>query len=328
MIKLTYPDYYDRFICTAGECELTCCAAWEVVVDRESEKRYRSEIGSIGDKLREYMTFDGEDTVFRLKNGRCPFLDSENLCEIYKSLGEATLCGTCSKYPRFDTDFGGRRELGLSVSCPTAARLILTGADFPKYLHKDEAAEPKMNSTDPELYFAVMTARTHIINTVRQSESLPSGFDGVLEFSERLQKLTESGNLCEKTKKLTQKPLKPKSRRYGGCLEKLLPLERLNPETHEIILSSIGKAPDFNGNTHMLKRLFEYYIYRYFSSAVFDGDIVSPVRFAVFSVCCVANMIPENASESDIINAAVAYSREVEHSQENLNTAKKISLED
>lgn len=325
MIKLTYPDYYDKFACIADKCELTCCAAWEVVVDRETETRYRNEKSSIGEKLRECMIFDGEDTIFRPINGRCPFLDGKNLCEIYKALGEQALCRTCTKYPRFDTDFGGRKELGLSVSCPTAAQLILCGEDFPEYLIKEINAEPEMNSTDPELYFSVMSARKHILNIIRTSETIPSAFDEILEFSGKLQKLMNSEDLYNKTEKLMQQRLKPKSRTYGNYLKELVQLEQLSPDTHALICEKINDAPDFNDQAHMLKRLFEYYIYRYFSSAVFDKDVLSPVGFAVFSVACVAAMLRENPSERDVINTAAAYSREVEHSQKNLDKIKQIS---
>lgn len=37
----TYPDYYDKFTCIAGECPATCCAAWEIVIDDESLEKYR-----------------------------------------------------------------------------------------------------------------------------------------------------------------------------------------------------------------------------------------------------------------------------------------------
>ncbi len=325
MIKIKYPDYYKKFHCIAGECEKTCCAAWQVVIDDESKQCYENEKSPIGDKLRACMYFDGEDNVFRLKEGRCPFLDNDNLCEIYSYLGEQALCRTCERYPRFETDFGGRKELGLSVSCPTAAKLILFDGDFPEYLTEDEDILPTPNTTDPETYFAVMAARKHISEIVKSSENLETAFDECLEFAGDFQKLIGKDNLFEKTEKLISKKAKPEKHEYSSdCLEILQSLEKLDLETNELVLSHYGSKFELNSNKNELKRLFEYYLYRYFSSAVFDNNVIFPIKLSVFSVCCAASLLSENATEDEIIKCCVAYSREVEHSQLNLDKLKAV----
>lgn len=323
MIKIKFPDYYEKFSCIADKCEKTCCASWQVVVDDEARQRYEKETAKLGEKLREYMTFDGEDYIFRLENGRCPFLDDRNLCEIYSALGQKSLCRTCERYPRFETDFGGRKELGLSVSCPTAARLILLKDGFPTYKDSETDGIPEPNSIDPELYFSVMRARTHILKLLHEADELDEAFDKIVEFTAAFQKLTNSDCVFDETEKLISKKPKPVKREYGlNCLDELLSLEKLDSATHELALSKHGSKPDFHIHKNMLKRLFEYYIYRYFSLTVFGEAPLSAVRLAIFGVSCVASLLPENASENDVIDAAVAYSREVEHSQKNLDTVK------
>lgn len=32
----TRPDYYKEFTCTAKQCEDTCCAGWQIVIDSAS----------------------------------------------------------------------------------------------------------------------------------------------------------------------------------------------------------------------------------------------------------------------------------------------------
>ena len=32
----TIPDYYHEFSCIAGECEDTCCAGWQIVIDEKT----------------------------------------------------------------------------------------------------------------------------------------------------------------------------------------------------------------------------------------------------------------------------------------------------
>ena len=79
-MKIVTPDYYKNFKCIAGECTDTCCAGWDVDVDKESYKQYRRVIGSFGNKLRSVMvpSEDGGCT-FTLKEGRCPFLNKNTL---------------------------------------------------------------------------------------------------------------------------------------------------------------------------------------------------------------------------------------------------------
>ena len=36
----TRPDYYEDFECIADKCEDTCCAGWQIVIDRETLKKY------------------------------------------------------------------------------------------------------------------------------------------------------------------------------------------------------------------------------------------------------------------------------------------------
>ena len=36
----TIPDYYNEFSCIAGDCPDTCCAGWQIVIDKKSLKKY------------------------------------------------------------------------------------------------------------------------------------------------------------------------------------------------------------------------------------------------------------------------------------------------
>lgn len=118
-MKNIYPSYYKKFRCVADKCPDTCCAGWEVVVDPPSERRYRAETASIGDKLRDVLTVDEDgDTVFRSEGGRCPFLLGSGLCELYCELGERALCRTCERFPRFECVLGSRREAGAFALMP------------------------------------------------------------------------------------------------------------------------------------------------------------------------------------------------------------------
>ncbi len=112
------PDYYHEFRCIAGACRHTCCANWEIDIDEESLVRYKRD--SIP-----YISEEGDEPHFILKNERCPFLNEENLCDLIITHGEDYLCQICSDHPRFRNYYTGAEEIGLGLSCEAAARLIL-----------------------------------------------------------------------------------------------------------------------------------------------------------------------------------------------------------
>lgn len=139
-----YPAYYDKFTCIADRCEDTCCAGWEIDIDDESYQRYMDVEGELGEALRlNIREYEGEegDTYekhgFRLKEGkRCPFLDENNLCVLYRELGEDSLCSVCTDTPRNYLEYGTAREVSLSASCPEAARLIYGNRDCIAFVEK------------------------------------------------------------------------------------------------------------------------------------------------------------------------------------------------
>ena len=127
MIRLF--EIYRDFECVAGRCGDSCCTGWKIIVDDASAERYVGEKGEIGDRVREVMIDDGKK-YFRLNGSRCPFLNKENLCDIYIELGEEALCETCSSYPRVVRkencgQYGELMEACLTMSCPEAARLMM-----------------------------------------------------------------------------------------------------------------------------------------------------------------------------------------------------------
>ena len=139
----TIPDYYHEFSCIAGECEDTCCAGWQIVIDEDSLERYGKEQGEFGKRLRN--SIDWEEECFYQKNRRCAFLNDENLCDLYKALGPDALCDTCRLYPRHTEEYEGLRELSLSLSCPEAARIILSCQEPVRFL----AEETDEEDTEP-----------------------------------------------------------------------------------------------------------------------------------------------------------------------------------
>lgn len=143
-MKVRVPNYFNEFKCIASECEDTCCAGWEIVIDDETYKRYENVEGEFGEILRSKIVKSDGENIFLLNNGNCSFLNEKKMCEIYINLGEDHLCYTCQQFPRYTEEFLDLKEVGLSLSCPEAARIILRRAENTTFnLSEEDKCESK-----------------------------------------------------------------------------------------------------------------------------------------------------------------------------------------
>ena len=336
-MKNTYPSYYKNFICIADKCPDTCCAGWQIVVDAESAAKYRCASGRIGDKLRSSMTVDCDgDTVFIPQKRRCPFLRNDNLCEIYIELGKENLCRTCTLFPRFITDLGGRKETGLSLSCPEAARLIFLSDKPIVFETVEEDAPVQPNTIDPNLYFTLLKAQKTAIN-ILQNRNYPINrrLISFLRFCDEIQnKIRAKDTDVIAVQKeyfipVTASPSKAKHT-LAGYADILKSLEKLdvqwNAELDKTKNISREKAENFSTllsqNEYEAEHLSVYFAFRYFMTAAFDKNLVSKAKFAIFSVIVCLSLqasLPDFSQKSARIEAARRYSKEVEHSAENMD---------
>ena len=125
-MKIRKPAYFDTFRCIASACPDSCCKEWDVQVDEEKAALYRTLSGDLGDRLREVLKEEDGETVMTIIDGRCPMGRSDGLCRIQAELGEEALGKTCREFPRLTHDYGDFVEYGLELSCPEAARIILS----------------------------------------------------------------------------------------------------------------------------------------------------------------------------------------------------------
>ena len=194
-MKIRVPEYYKDFACIGGTCIDTCCAGWEVDVDKKSSAYYKSVEGAFGDRLRSMLVdYPIEDRFILQEHGRCPFLNDRNLCDIYTELGEDKLCETCTNFPRHITEFGNTMEIGISLSCPVAVELIMKRRE-PITFKLSENSEPVSgyNNIDASLYFKLCQAGA-IAYSICQNRSMPVKYRAVLmlDFSHAIQKRIRS----------------------------------------------------------------------------------------------------------------------------------------
>jgi len=119
---------YDKFKCIADKCRFTCCAGWDVSIDKDTYNKWKKENHKTGFVLnnvkikkcgskREYF-------INKENHEACALLDKQGLCEVVKTLGEEYLSFTCHTFPRIENIFEDKKELSLSCACPEVVELI------------------------------------------------------------------------------------------------------------------------------------------------------------------------------------------------------------
>lgn len=164
------PHYYDKFVCTAADCPDTCCAGWQIMIDEDLLDRYGKEPGEFGKRLRN--SIDWEEECFYQNNSRCAFLNDKNLCDLYKELGPDALCDTCRMYPRHTEEYEGLRELSLSLSCPEAARIMLSCKDPVRFLEEETEEEDDFEEFD-FMMFSQLEDTRDVLFSVIQDRKIP-----------------------------------------------------------------------------------------------------------------------------------------------------------
>ncbi|KUO49829.1 MAG: hypothetical protein APF76_00875 [Desulfitibacter sp. BRH_c19] len=141
--KILQPKYYSRFQCDPIKCHETCCERWKIIVDKSTfEKYFQSENATIkeivktGLSINETSINDDDFAIINLNNEMvCPFLNQNNLCEIFINMGESSLSKTCKNYPRTIILVNDVMERGLEMSCSVAAERALLDENGIEFEH-------------------------------------------------------------------------------------------------------------------------------------------------------------------------------------------------
>lgn len=298
-MKTMVPDYYPLFRCIAGACQHSCCIGWEIDIDEDTLETYKTIDGEIGERLQASIDFDCDCPHFITgADGRCPFLNKENLCDLILGLGEEALCSICDMHPRFRNDFSDRTELGLGLCCEEAVRLILTRDEPMKLITlEDDGIQEEADESDLYLY----SVRDNAIAIMQDRE---------FSYAERTEHLAMAFGI----------DLPAPHPAYWADV--YLELERLD-ENWTALLDTLRS--DFTPNSfpqwdNVWEQLAVYFLYRHLPAALWDGDVESRIGFALLSVqmlqwLCSAK---ENVSFNDLSELVRMYSSEIEYSDENL----------
>lgn len=362
-MEIRVPHYYRKFQCTADKCPDTCCAGWQIVIDEESLDKYQKYEGPFGNRLAN--SIDWREGVFKqYEDKRCAFLDENNLCDIYTEAGPEMFCRTCKTYPRHFEEFENVREISLAMSCPEAAKLILESTEPVKFItvekHYKEEIYEDFNFF---LYSKLVDARDIIIDSLQdRTWPIRERMALVLAFTHDLQARIYRGDIAgmeeiftrytkpgakERFKKhllIYQDLPEPAKEFQKGMIKQFHKLEVLRDSWPALLektwenagnqeLERLWRDTEDDANLDIIaEHLMVYFIFTYFCGAVYDEEAHSKMKFSMIGTLMVLETAKTLWAEkrsagkmAAVLEAAKRYSREVEHSDENIELLEKLS---
>lgn len=357
-MKYHKPSFFDQFKCIGSACTDTCCAGWEIEVDETTAQGYLAEKGAFGDRLRREIGSEPGEYFFKLKNNRCPFLNKENLCDIFINLGEDRLCDICREHPRFYNWFGDYTEVGLGLCCEEAERLLFSDSKpltFVEEVHTDasdllddESEECEQMLEERKAIFSILQNRKKNIGArlKRLLLQLPYADEmllltvPILEWDdpESIPKLDYNAKPSTNTLKSSALFLI----RFFGGMESL---DETWPSMMKELEQNIDKLVDTDNTNAFIKfmkgenRLYEYehiavyMIYRYYPEILLDGQAEAKILFAAASICLLFLMdlqcFQKNTAytQQDRIELVRRFSKEIEYCPENMERFEKCCTE-
>ncbi|NCB93187.1 MAG: YkgJ family cysteine cluster protein [Clostridia bacterium] len=362
-MQITVPHYYKRFHCVAGECEDTCCAGWKIMIDDKSLERYRGYPGDFGNRLRNSVdmkesSFKQYDSrcAFLSDEGLCDIYSEagpQMLCatcrnyprhiEEFEGLREISLSLSCIEAAK------------IVLGCEEKVRFLTKEkageeefADFDFFLYtnltlvRDEMIEILQNREND--------IRERISRVTALAHDFQNRIDG--------QKLYQTEELLARCRRGKMKPVEISAterfhtmKRIFGIFDQMEVLKKDFPElikeARQALYADGAEAYYTNyvefekavGSESEKKEAWErygeqlmiYFIFTYFCGAVYDENAYAKAKLAVVSTLliqelCMAVWIRKEGKIGfdDLVNIAHRYSREIEHSDDNLNQMEKI----
>ena len=320
-MKIRVPEYFKDFKCIASKCEDTCCAGWGIVIDDVTYDRYKNVQGKFGERLRSEIVHEAGENIFVLKGNNCPFLNKEKTCDIYINIGEENLCYTFQQYPRYTEEFGSLREIGISLSCPEAARIMLNNDKKVTFeLSENEEVVSSYNDINAQLFIELLQSRNIVMDMLQDRDiDLRKRVALALLFVDEIQEKIDESEIKEikyvrekYSDKFFLEELLEKLEEYKDNegikydniqeyfnvfrdLKHITPNDPLGlndalryfwqaDEDEELyILKHKQFVEYYEDKIYKFENILVYFVFRYFMKAVFDYDALAKIKTAIIS---------------------------------------------
>ena len=304
---VTKPGYFDTFRCIAGDCPDSCCKEWDVQVDSEAAEVYRGLSGDLGDRLRQVLKEEDGAVYLTIEDGRCPMWRQDGLCRIQAELGHDALSHTCRTFPRLRHDYGDFAELGLELSCPEAARLILSGQGQDICTDTGHGDDPDY---DTDVMSTLKKSRACIRSLLVDPAYKPNQLLAVLLlYAYEVQNEIDGGKpaVLDPVATLAQALSYPKKSDIPLFLDFFKHLEILTQRWSDRL-----DTPSPALWTDAYRQLIRYFVDRYWLQAVSDFDLVCRAKLIVIG-CLLIRILG-----SDLTQTAQLFSKEIENDPDNV----------
>ena len=309
-MKLIVPKYYADFKCVGGSCSDNCCIGWEIDIDEVTSEKYFALDTPLGERIRKNTAIDEGVCHFVMQGERCPFLNSENLCDIICEMGDGALCDICREHPRYYTVLDDTVYGGVGLSCEEAARLILTDSFPHRYITLDTDGERE--ECDGELYEIFLSLRDEI------TEIFGDGLQSIVYIKSELSKAVSRAQA--KADGMPEIPCEIKEFSHLDLANIVEKCELLTDELPSL-LRSVEKPPEQCENiNNYLQNLLLYFLDRYLPKAVEDGDFVGKLKLALFSLSAIEHLFctEEDLTLDRAVYLSKLYSKEIEYNEDNI----------
>ncbi len=312
-MKISFEENFKQFRCLASQCPDSCCYLWEVLVDEEAARFYQSLPGTLGDQLRSVLRQeDGETLMTLTPDRRCPMWRTDGLCRIQAELGHDALCSTCQEFPRLRHDYGSFQELGLELSCPEAARLLLSEEGH--CILTREVPGGETADYDNAAMDLLLRTREEALRLCEDSGHSPGQILAtLLLYSRDVDAALEDGDWTPDTPDVAAAAERAASLPLQGDIRKLFDfyrdLEILTPQWRSRLEAGPQDAP-WHPATN---RLIRYFLRRYWLQAISDYALSDRVKFLAASCLMIRHL------GGDFTQTAQQYSKEIENDADNVD---------
>lgn len=317
MIRTT--DYYNEFYCLADACPKTCCAHWNIPIDRVTRAHYKSLQGELGEHARKVL----KGGTFKNKDGKCPFLLDSGLCSMILAAGnQDDISFVCRTYPRKISTYGNEQYISLSVSCPMAARQLIHAKKI-RFVTTQTNEPPQMNDIDPAVYKKLVSVRDTCISLIQ---------DDSTRLKHRVQEMLHQFGLSTST--LTDRA------RFSKLVRLYLRMryndrhmqKQIRSFKRSDVLERVLKYTDVISTTYeqLFENLLVYMLDRYVLEAVDDAAFESRILLCLhwcmmlFLLLCDVYAKNETLDEAELERILVDFSRHTEHNDRNLRLLMRV----
>lgn len=346
-------DYFDKFICASSKCEDTCCQGWQIMIDDNSLERFKKYDGVMKEELHKAVNWRDKMMNYD-SSGKCPLLNADGLCRLVIEEGEEFISEICHIYPRHVEEFDGIREWSLSISCPIAAKMLLTAKEPLSYnVIEDDEEEPlyeDFEDFDFMLFTKLEDSRDLIFEILNdRSLSIYSRILAILKLSTALQDCIDEDRIYDMDEIIENfdcSDIRCEAKKLYSIInnqtELLFRFEKLREDWNDVLSDTVSFKENFevrfdelfsvikeniSGYSHeiVLENLLFTYLFTYYEGAVYDDMLLAKSAMSVYSTLMIDYivmgqlLINKEMTIDDYINIVYRFARETEHSDINLN---------